>query len=71
MGNLMADLCYCYRDDIDVALVASGNMRINCVIRPGYFTAKTLSQVFPDDSTTKLISLPGYILKEALENSVS
>ena len=66
----MADLL---RTDFltDFGFVNVGAMRLDGVMPVGSFTQLTLQEVFPYPDTMTVLEVPGSIIEEALEHSVS
>lgn len=55
----------------DFSLINSGSFRKNGVIPAGPISLLAIQECFPFNSATMVLEMPGSILKEALEHSVS
>jgi len=42
-GNFLADIVLLSNEQIDIAMIATGNMRANSIIKSGYFDLRVLS----------------------------
>ena len=71
LGNMIADIFRTEYDNTDVALLPSGSLRNNCVTQPGYLSLKNIQQIIPMDEALYRVKVPGDVLLQALENSVS
>ena len=70
LGNFFADLMQTeYMTDF--GLINSGSIRKNCVIPAGPISLLTFQEMFPFNNAIMVLEMPGSILKEALEHSVS
>lgn len=67
----MADLVRTEFPQVDFAMIQSGKLRSNALIPAGDLTRRFVATMLPEYSSLFLLSVPGQIFKEALENAVS
>ena len=71
MGNWIADVLLTEFSDCDCVLINCGTLRSNQLHDEGEITLKTLSQILPMVDKIVQLIVPGSVLLECLENSVS
>lgn len=71
LGNWIADVFYTEFHGVDIVIQNSGALRCNMVLPKGPLTIKHIANLLPLKDHIVLIRLPGWIVKEALENAVS
>jgi 2',3'-cyclic-nucleotide 2'-phosphodiesterase (5'-nucleotidase family) len=71
MGNWIADVFYTEFDQCDIVIQNAGALRSNMVITAGHLTLKDLANLLPLKDHIVQLKVPGCIVREALENSVS
>jgi 5'-nucleotidase len=71
MGNWIADLLLTEFPDSDVSLLNCGTLRSNQLHPKGEITLKTLSNILPMVDKIVQVIVPGHVLLQCLENSVS
>ncbi|KAF5373703.1 hypothetical protein D9758_000954 [Tetrapyrgos nigripes] len=70
LGNLLADAVRAYYNT-DIAFVNSGSVRCDRIIPEGVLTVRDVVDILPFDNAFVVQKVPGHVLLEALENSVS
>ena len=71
IGNWIADAIWCEYENVDIALINSGTIRGNSVIYRGEITAKTIGNLLPFQDKVVILKVPGWLIMEMLETSVS
>ena len=70
LANWISDLTLTEYDNVDICLLNSGTLRSNCIIPKGEITAKMIANLLPQGHKMLILKVPGWIVKELLENSV-
>lgn len=71
VGNWLSDVIHTDFVKNDIVLLNGGTIRSNAVIPIGNLTYKTMANLIPMDDKIVQLEVPGRIVLEALENSVS
>ena len=66
----MSDVVRTEYDDADICLLHGGCLRSNCVISKGEITAKIIANLLPQGHKMVILKVPGWMVRELLENSV-
>ena len=67
----MSDTLRAEWNDVDIALINCGTFRANSIIPKGEITARTIAKIVPSGGKTVVVSLPGRLLPDMLENAVA
>ena len=72
LANWISDIVWTEHEDVDLCLINSGTLRYNSVISKGEITARMIANLLPQGDSDKIviIKIPGWIVREMLENSV-
>ena len=71
LANFVSDLARTHFSDCDIGLIHGGMLRSNAILSKGNFTLKMVYDCLPDVAKVVRLRVPGDILLQALENSVS
>ena len=71
IANWMSDTLRAEWNDVDIALINCGTFRANSIIPKGEITARTIANILPSGGKTVVVSVPGGLIKQMLENSVA
>ena len=70
-ANFVSDILRTEFENCDISLLNCGTLRSNAVIPKGDFTLRMLQDLLPMPDKVVLLRVPGDVVKQLLENSVS